>query len=484
MAPSLQQIFTDVNNDGWQESFREFLGYFVKQFIPVVQTQIEKLYFARLDYPLIVFPLYLGAIITLFLFWKKPTTKHALAAGVCAGFLFYFYFHYWVYWIIVIGLLFLTTLIWWRDDRKRIRAFLVLLGALTIVAIPYFINYFQYANSGQDLVLRFGIAEGREPGLATVGYSYLFYMSIATASYFLYRKTDKSKMALFLIFIAAMFIIWNIQVAIGYVPTPNNWRRTVSPILFIMVLSLIYDLLIKRYERQINIKRIVAATLIILTAAVILKKTVNVLAIWRGPEQRIINAHRFSKDITDSWEWLNKNLEDGPRLLSNSFMTSLYLSVYTAARPYLPMGILTPQSIGSIEERFLTTHKLLGTPADTLEKILKKELPTPCAQNNPQCPPNTEENIRKNIWHLYGHYFRRGGFTNYMFPSTDITDKYIVNLIDRYKNLRPSWKNVEADYVYIGPWEKQFIDNNPELEKNLELVYKNTSINIYKIQKR
>ena len=106
MELKLQQIFTDTGSDGLKETFREFLGYFVKQFFPGINTQIEKLYFARFDYPLFVFPIFILAIAGLIYFWQKPTKLNALGAAIPAGLLFYFYFHYWVYWVIVISLLF------------------------------------------------------------------------------------------------------------------------------------------------------------------------------------------------------------------------------------------------------------------------------------------------------------------------------------------------------------------------------------------
>ena len=39
----------------------------------------------------------------------------------------------------------------------------------------------------------------------------------------------------------------------------------------------------------------------------------------------------------------------------------------------------------------------------------------------------------------------------------------------------------DSDFVYYGPWEKQFSQLNLAKDANLELVYKNLSVEIYKI---
>ena len=119
MELSVKEIFTDYGSAGFSETWREFLGYFVKQFFPLVKTQIERLYFGRFDYPLLVFPILALGVIALFAFWRKPTYSGAFLLAIPTGVLFYSYFHYWVYWVIVLGLLFTYTVIFERQDKKR-----------------------------------------------------------------------------------------------------------------------------------------------------------------------------------------------------------------------------------------------------------------------------------------------------------------------------------------------------------------------------
>ena len=364
MGPSFSEIFTDFNSDGWAVSLREFFGYFVKQFLPFVNTQIEKLYFARLDYPLIVFPFYLLAIISLVIFWKKPSVKTAVIAGATAGFLFYSYFHFWVYWSVVIVLLFIYAVIKKQSDEIRFKHFLILLAVFSVIAVPYFINYFQFQNSGtEDMVLRLGIAQGYVPGLATLGYAYLTYGVLAIVIYSLYWKKrlenpDYGRQAiLFWALLAAMVVIWNIQIILGYVPAPNNWRRTISPIMFVLLWSFLFELYSRGILRWQKIKTVAACLLVTATILVIAKKIVNVAVIARQPDPRIVEGQTLPKEILDSWRWINENLEPEPKIMTNSFISSLYLGSHTGARPYLPIGILTPMPTEVLENRFLIAHR-------------------------------------------------------------------------------------------------------------------------------
>ncbi len=484
MALNFINIFTDFNSDGLRESFREFLGYFVKQFYPLVNTQLEQLYLARLDYPLVALPLYLLAIGLFWRLWSKPTTGRAIAASIAAGILFYTYFHFWVYWVIVLGLAFIYSAWKRKANPELFRAMLILWLTLAAIAIPYFINYFAFqAQPGaHDVATRLGIAVGRVPGLATIGLAYLFYVLMAALIYKTYYRNDRRKAILFWIFLAAMCVAWNIQLVVGYVPAPNNWRRTFSPLLFIMIADPIVEWARRLQARfpAANVKRAIAITVFILTALVISKKIINAYDIYRQPEPRILQSYAFSKDITDSWAWINANLGKEPKILSNSFMTSLYLINYTSARPFLPLGILSLTTTGELEDRFLMAYKVFGVPEKTLSEILKSNLKIPCVNTDPTCPPDTEDNLSKNIWHLYGHYFRNADFNGFMIAPETITPEYIASLLSRYEKIKVNWNSIDAEYFYVGLWERQLGTVDLRYNQNLKLIYENPSIKIYR----
>ncbi|MBI2454036.1 MAG: hypothetical protein HYV54_00445, partial [Parcubacteria group bacterium] len=440
MELNLKEIFTDYGSAGFSETWREFQGYFIKQFFPLVKTQIERLYFGRFDYPLLVFPILALGIIALIAFWKKPTYSGALLAAAPTGILFYSYFHYWVYWIIVLGLLSAYTIIFEKQDKKRQKCFVFLLILSILAALPYLLNYFDFSKieSAHDYSLRLGIAEGREPGLYALGFDYLIFLAMAIIIYRLYWTKERLKAALLLNFLMAAAIVWNIQLITGFVPAPNNWKRTISPFLFIIIFLIVHDLIKKYIKNNLRLKKNIGLVVILLTLLVVSKKITNAAMLLYNPETRILKSYSFPSNITDSWHWMNLNLKNEPTILSNSFLTSLYLNSYTSARPFLPVGNLTTQTTAKLEDRFLRSNKLLGVSAETIMAQLKNSLPIEC---NVYCPPNTEQNLGKNLWHLYFHYFRGGPINNYMARPQTITDGYIKNLLGRYGEISNNFKN-------------------------------------------
>jgi len=451
----------DYGADGLSASIREFFGYFVKQFVPLVRTQLDKLYLARLDYPLLVVPIYLWAFIAIFAFWEKPTKWRAIHAAIPAGLLSYTYFHFWVYWTIVVGLLVGYTILFRRNDVERVRGMIIFLATFVVVLLPYIVNFIQFRSLRlDDYTIRLGVADGRVLGLAATGYAYIFYAALAILIYVIYWRRGNNNLALqnrailFWIFLFGMVIAWNIQLIIGFTPSPNNWKRTFSPLLYIVSLSIMYQFL-KNWAH----KKIVTFALGALTLLVVAKATVNALVIWKNPELRILNTYSFPKDVTDSWEWLNHTLEGEPKILSSSLITSIYLNAYTSARPFLPIGHMTTVATNVLEERFLTAYKLFDVPREVVKKHL---------------------NSGTTVWRLYQHNFRRGDFTDYMIAPKSITNEYIESMLARYDALKTNWNSVDAEYVYVGPFEQEFSQKNFNQEYDLERVYSNSSVAVYK----
>ena len=56
-------------------------------------------------------------------------------------------------------------------------------------------------------------------------------------------------------------------------------------------------------------------------------------------------------------------------------------------------------------------------------------------------------------------------------------------LIFRYTALEVAPADIEADYLYYGPWERQISQVNLAMLPGLERIYKNGSVEIYKILK-
>jgi len=459
--------------------FSEFLSLFVKNFIPFVRTPIDKMFLARIDDPLLTYPIYLSAIILLFIFWKNPRFITAIGAGVMAGLLSYTYFHYFVYWSIVIGVLFFISLFYRRYDIKK---FLVLLASFFLTTIPYLLNYFaaRGLSAFDDITSRMGgLATGRVLGITSFNiYDYMVYILLALATYFVYFKRNKDRAIIFFVLIAAMFIVWNIQVVVGYTPVLTHYKKAISPIIFIVSFALIYDTSILITRIRPKLKKIISIALIILTIFVVGKKVVNVFAMINPPQQTI-NYYKFPSDIVSSWDWINIELGPEPKIISSSLVTSYYLNTYTSARPYLPTAYLTQASTDEMERRLLTSNKLFGVSKDILGKRLRGE--KFIDYDDPyQYLADTGINTTRLQWNFYAHLFNKKPFNEFLEGvDKEKREEYMVKLLERYDKIETSWSDIDAKWVYYGPWERQF---GQLKDRGLELVYENPSVEIYKIR--
>ncbi|MEK9174608.1 MAG: hypothetical protein AAB725_01405, partial [Patescibacteria group bacterium] len=361
--------------------------------------------------PLFTYLIFIPVITLLLIFWRMPSKKNAVWAGVGVGALYYTYFHYWVYTTIVVGLLALITLLQRRKSLERWRAMLWLAGVAVLMTIPYWINFFQYMRlpSSREVTDGLGTMEyGRSFRLLqpfSVVFDYIFYLALGLVVYWFWwrnREGVKQNQAiLYWVFIVAMFVVWNVQVIIGYVPQPDHWFRTVSPLVFVIGIHILYELL-----RQIN-QRVIVIGLIILSTLLVAKKIVNVF-IFANPPVQVLADYSFNPQTIDSWQWFNKNIAGEPVIVSPSFMSSLYLITETAARPYLATRVNSSVSNAILETRFLETFRAFDVPNVMVERLLRSDPQELCGNFVDCLIPNTNDtqNWLKTPRNLYSAYYR------------------------------------------------------------------------------
>lgn len=474
------------------EGASEFISLFIKNFVPAIKTQIDKLYLHDIENPLLTYPFYISAIISLLYFVKKPKPITAMLTGVLAGILAYVYFHIWLFWLVATSLACLSLIILEHKDRKFIKNCLLLLVILLIVTLPYFITYLQLKSAPQsdDYIDRLGILNSREIGLnSTNAKDFMVYVLLGLLVYFSCHRNDPKKCVLWLSIIAAMLLIWNLQVLTGFVPVPHTWRKAISPLIFILVFLLLHDFTKQLKERKPALKNLIAAGLIILSLTVAVKKIINVAVIAQQPQSFIVKYYKFYDPVVNSWQWINKNMEPEPKILSPSTLTSLYLNSYTSARPFLPTAFLTSMTTEEIEKRYLLAHKMFRVDSETLARRLEGILKIGCEAYD--CPPDKGSNLNDSAWHIYGNYFmsRYGRFDNFTGESSNIislkrTERHQA-LLERYANLKnASWTAIDAGYVYFGPLEKDIAPTiNLANESKLKPVFKNSRVEIYIVKK-
>lgn len=473
------------------ESVSLFLNNIGKYFIPLVSTPLAKLPLGRTEDPMLTFLLFVPTIAVLLLFWRKPNYKTGALLGALIGLMFNVYFHYWVFLVIVLGLIGLYSLFKFRQDKNLFKSLLVVFGILIVVTIPYWINFFNFQSlsNAQEISWRVGTDKGRTLGFlegSPSWFDYIFYVLLAGIVYrVFFKRNQKNTAILYWLLIGAMFLAWNVQVVTGFVPASDHWARPISLFILVILFHAVYELL-----RKVNYK-IVAVCLIIGSVLLVSKKVVNAL-IFVNPPQKFIDeksfeSRAFNPSIVESWDWINKNLPHEPKIISPSFITSIYSLSQTSARPYFISGFNTAATNQLIEERFLNTYKLFKVPPEFLRRVLEidysKDFRSP--EKYPDSPypdQHTYLNTVETITYLYfGYYYgypgRERSETTYRFVTKEKADQLIAD----YSRLFLNWKDIEAGYVYYGPWEKQITKIDLSKDPDLEPLFKNEEVEIYKI---
>lgn len=429
-----------------------FSNIVIKNFYPGISTILDKLFLNRIDDPLITYLVFLPAILFLLLFWQKPSRLNAIFAGLFAGLLFHAYFHYWVYWVIVLAGLFVFSIIFLRNDKLLVKHFLVLAGVAVLVSGPYWINYLQARSApGYDeYAARVGVEVGRKISWAYSWPDYLAYLGMAAVVYFVFWRRGHQKTAvLFFIFLGAIFLAWNIQLFTGFVPQPDHFRKAIGPVFLIMAFAALYEI-----TKKIEAKKI-GAILLLGSVLLIGKKVVNA-SLLISPPQDLADKYTQPAELVNSWNWIDSDLLGEPRILSNSFLSSFYLSGLTSARPFLSWGVISPGPNFDLEERFLVANKIFGLSAEAIRQRLVG---------------NQEDELLG----IYEHFYEGSGD---VIPAEKISE-----LVVRYQKLTIDWEKLPADYIYYGPNEMKFRRVDFSANKNLELVYDRGGVQIYKIKR-
>lgn len=440
-----------------------FSNIVIKNFYPGVSTPLVRLFLARIDNPLLTLPFYLLAISLLFWFWKNPSWKSAVLSAASIGFLSQIYFHYWAFLVVVSGLLGIYALWMVRSDKNRMKMFLIFFAVLAVVSLPYFLNYLNLkASASPDFFQRLEMEHGRNFRFSRM-FDYGFYAALALLAGLYLRKKNRESAIFFGAFIAAMFIVWNLQIITGFQPE-LKWDKPISPMIF-LVLSVTAFYFCRKFEA-----RRVAIILMMLVALLVVKKIVNV-AIFLDPPAQFLEEHTFDPGVVSAWQWMSENLSRGAIVASPFFPDSYYFAVYTSAEPLMRPGLSTAVGNRILEDRFLASNKLFGVSREIVERRLRKTLPGDGAPDRL----------------YYGFYKDQSFDVGYRNDFDDslrdwsIPEEKILEILRRYDEMSLAEAKTGVEYLYSGPDEQKIVAVDFLADKNLELVYRNDSVRIYKL---
>ena len=466
---------------GYNYIDEDYLGIIIKKFIPFVRTPISKMYFSRIDDPMLTLGFLILAILMVYMFWIKPTKTRAILAGLFSGLLAYIYLHYWIFMMVFIGILFVYGTYSFIRYRNRIGPYLLLCFSVFLILIPYIITFlnFNFSDYSFDYSIRLGKEVGRflikdyitnfSMGWTIVVNQMFYFVMLAIVYLFYFKKrTDLKRKGIFFTgLIATSFLVWYTPVLTGFSFALFHFNKPISLVFFIIISSLLYDLFKTFFPTKSIFKSCIVFFAVLLSVSLISKHIINFSKFFSPPNDQII-SYNFPSDIIGSWKWIESNTSPESKIISDSLITSLYLGSYTSSRPYLASGFLSTLSNSELENRFLISNKLFEVPKETLDLRFKEIIPYDCT--NRKCYKDTGINFDKSMWYLTGASLSKF--------------KFIYNpdeVFKEYDNLVVDDSQFNSALLYYGPLEKQFSRPGFNTVKNLKLIYKNPSVEIYKV---
>jgi len=460
----------------------------LKNFLPFIRTPIPLLYLSRINEPLLTLPFFIVAFGLLYQFWREPSVRRGLWAGVAVGILAYIYLHYFLFLAGLAGLLFLGELAFRRRDVKP---WLILIATAAVVLIPHGINAWRllHLSGHEEILLRWaGAATEYGRGFRiSVWRDYLLY---AVLGFFMWlcRKRLGRNAVFFGVALVLMVILWNIQLVTGFNLMVDHWYKAFGVPLYLLVAILISYCVV--YMRNLlpgvlRERRVWQGIIVLLLLMLLSKRIVNA-SFYIHPDARTVKAFSFPAEIWQSWEWMHENVPRDARVLSSSYITSVYLAGYTSAVPYLAFAeeTLIPQR--ELEERFLESEKLFRVPVDRVASLLhgKYREPTLCASRGGCDDEHTSRNFLKAPTMLFGQTFNpQQKFDQLLRPQRQIIPPAVIaDLVERYRNVRVQWSDFPGWYVYYGPWEREISDVDLRQESQLERVYGNDLVEIFRVR--
>lgn len=462
-----QQIFNIFN----YQPQDQYWGIIFKNFIPIIRSPVHKMYLARIDDPLLTYPILLMAICFFFIFLKYSQKIWAILAGIFSGLLAYTYLHYWFFWTLAIIVAFIQVVL--QKDRIKLKRFIYVGLAMFVTLIPYLINYldFKETNYAHDYILRLGTEEGWRFVLdyPFILLNFIFlYTPLFIVSRLVLKKygLDSVRWIILSSSIISMFLVWLIPFVIGFMPHLYHFRKPINLLAFIVISTVLYTLC--GYLHRIP-KTGITVLIILLIFLLVSKKIVNAFVV-SGLPRDIVNMYNFPVGVKESWDWMNRYqifINKEPVIFSPSLLSSLYLVVNTNARPFLATGFISTLPTDELERRFLMVNKLFNIPDNLLIARLSDEGVSRC-QNGSDCLPDSDFNLTKDRWYLTSHNWDRTLF---------LKNINITHDLKMYQELPIELDKIRGNYIYLGPWEKRFSSKQPRVVSRI--VFKNPSVAIY-----
>lgn len=430
--------------------------------------------FTRLLVPAFSFPFFLAAILALLCWLEKNTRVWLWTVGLTTGLLFYIYFYYWMFWTISLGILFLVFLL--RRQLAMVRSFFKIGVISLIVSAPFWLNFYQLSQSPayQVLRLRAGLVMGRFLDYGSWDNYVIIGLALLITGLAVKRGVFNKNFFSFLFSILlATLVVINLQVIFGFNPQPDHWGSRVN--IYILVLALMLGVFY--FFKLKNFSTLTRYLPLIIIPALLM------VGLWSKTTYAMISKYDYLvfPDVIKSYQWINEHIPTDQVLVSPSTKTNIALPFFTVANIYAPPINFSVAPADEITNRFLEAYRVFAVPPE----FLKNNLATGVAAVDQHTLFAKRRLEFDPLFFLRGDLDKTLGGYNYQLKNRYPDQSIVVEIINQYTRLTMPMNRLtfqhRADYIYNGPYEKLFGRFNPKKFNNLEKVYDQNLVQIYKI---
>lgn len=428
----------------------------------------------RILVPAAALPFLFIFFITFFKLLEKQTWQRIVFFAATLGFLFYTYSYHLIFALFVVAtscaILFLG---------KKWKELLYLIGAIfAAIFIGVFGIHSLYAVMvDPDYTLlrgRLGLVITRNLDFsvdniiffAVVGLIFVIALQkkIVTAPIFIFTFS----------LLMATFEVLNLQIITGVNPQPDHWGSRVN--IYVLVLALM--LAIFYFFKLIG--RIQFLKVVSVIALVFLLMSATLFQVTLSANSR----HQYVSfpEIHRSFAWINQYVPPDSVIAASSGKMIVSLPFYTHANTYYSYINFTLAPDLEAQERFFETLRIFNVSDEFFSKATLMRL-DPGREKGTMYLRGFEIDSFFTVYGekyrsaLDGGYFMEGGYPES--AAQKLISDYNKQPRIQGKTLVTKYK---ADYLYYGPYERLLGQLNEERFKNLELVYNDNLVQIFKIK--
>ncbi len=399
------------------------------------------LMFYRFDSPLFVSVALVAAQLVLYQGLSRGSLGLAALAGVLLGALFYTYFYFWT--SMSAACVLLAGLFQLRKEQTSRNVCLAALGVGWLLSAGYWLQLWRLHQTPfwHDVALRH---QQFTHALWTPRY-YLQMLALGVVYVALLRHRRDLAFFFATAFFGAGMLGWQQHVITGQtVDDPGHYLYYyLAPWVFVMLAVALAPWFAR--AKGPSARRLTALTvglaLVVLGHASYLQVSYALA---------VKDDFHLPAATEQAFEWLNRQTPPGSVVMAASFDTTFLLSSYTHAYPFVATG----WSLASFDDEFtrlFITYRTLDVPSSHLRAILM-----------PATDPyggfgdaGIEERLPK--------YF----FINHRPPDLE---RY-VTAYERFQITPEDWGRRRLDYVWLGPFERRFTDEQRLRQRGYEPVY-------------